>query len=123
MSGIIGIGARYLRGSKTQKGPNMEKQQEAIETGQQEIDGFTGWLTPGQAAIILARNSGRDETNPDVIRSLADLVKKLGQKKVIRSKKLNSRMNLYHSEDVQNYTVEERGKKAGRAARARAKSS
>jgi hypothetical protein len=75
---------------------------------------LTEGYTAGQAAEIMTQNSGRPVA--------PDLVKKLGQKGVIRSIKVNSRLNLYNRDDVDNYRVEERGKKAGRAARARAKS-
>jgi hypothetical protein len=68
--------------------------------------------TAGQAAEIMTRNSGRPVA--------PDLVKKLAQKGVIRFIKVNSRLNLYNKEDVDGYKVEERGAKAGRAARARA---
>ena len=69
--------------------------------------------TAGQAAKILERNSGRPVSS--------DLVKKLGQKGVIRTIVITNRLKLYNKEDVNSYLVEERGKKAGRAARARAK--
>lgn len=82
---------------------------------------LTEGYTAGQAAVILARNSGRDENNPKELKALADLVKKLGHNGVIRLIKVNNRLNLYNKEDVNNYKVEERGVKSGRAARARAK--
>jgi len=69
--------------------------------------------TAGQAAKIMEQNSGRPVS--------PDLVKKLGQKGVIRTIVVNTRMKLYNKEDVNSYRVEDRGKKAARAARARAK--
>jgi hypothetical protein len=81
---------------------------------------ITEGYTAGQAAVVLARNSGRPVDDPDTLKQLADLVKKLGQKGVIRSIKVNARLNLYNKKDVDGYKVEERGKKAGRAAQKRA---
>jgi hypothetical protein len=87
-----------------------------MDKKEQEIaaPGLTEGYTAGQAAAVMSRNSGRPVA--------PDLVKKLGQKGVIRFIKVNSQMNLYNKEDVDGYRVEERGKKAGRAAQARAKS-
>ncbi len=68
--------------------------------------------TASQAAEIMTRNSGR-RVSPDYVRKLA-------QKKVIRSTRITARLNLYNKADVASYRVEGRGKKAGRAAQARA---
>ncbi len=81
---------------------------------------LTEGYTAGQAAVVLARNSGRNPDDPETLRTLSDLVKKLGQKGVIRSIKVNNRLNLYNKQDVDNYKVEERGAKSGRAAQTRA---
>lgn len=69
--------------------------------------------TAGQAAAIMSKNSGR-HVEPDYVRKLA-------QKGVIRAIRINARLSLYNKEDVDGYRVEERGTKAGRAARGRAK--
>jgi hypothetical protein len=86
--------------------------------GDEQKEQLTGALsegyTAGQAAEILSRKSGRP-VKPDYVRKLA-------QKGVIRSIPINQRLSLYNKEDVDVYIVEERGKKAGRAARARARS-
>lgn len=87
---------------------------------QQQTITLTEGYTAGQAAVVLARNSGRPDDDPATLRTLADLVKQLGQKGVIRFVKVNSRLNLYNKEDVDRYKVEERGVKAGRAAQKRA---
>ena len=71
--------------------------------------------TAGQAAEVMTRNSNRP-VSPDYVRKLA-------QKNVIRVVRINARLSLYNKTDVDGYRVEERGKKAGRAAHARAQSS
>jgi hypothetical protein len=70
------------------------------------------WLTAGVAATILSERSKR-VVRPDYLRTLARAGK-------IRTAKMGERMTLYFREDVENYTVEGRGKKAAQAARARA---
>src|SRR5439155_5228123 len=91
---------------------------EVTESNSGEPEGVQGYQYPEgytarQAAEILSRNSGR-AVSPD-------LVKKLGQSGVIRSIKVHYNLNLYNKEDVNAYKVEERGAKAARAAKDRAK--
>ena len=83
------------------------------EKGQEPTALVTDGYTAGQAAEIMSRNSGGRRVSPD-------LVKKLAQNGVIRSTKINRSLNIYNKEDVENYIVEARGTKVGRAAQARA---
>ena len=87
----------------------MSEQQEEGQPYALVSDGYTA----GQAAEIMSRNSGGRRVSPD-------LVKKLAQNGVIRSTKINSRLNVYNKQDVEHYIVEDRGKKAGKAAQTRA---
>lgn len=90
--------------------PNATLSQDSTDTfGYEHPDGYTA----GQAAQIMSKNSGR-AVSPD-------LVKKLGQRGVIKRIPAQSNLNLYNKEDVKAYIVEERGTKAGRAAKERAK--
>lgn len=77
----------------------------------EEIIDIDGWYTPLMAARMLTRTSGR-EVKPQYIRTLARLGK-------VRFKAVGNRLNLYSKEDIDNYVVEERGEKAGRAQSAR----
>lgn len=83
------------------------------ESDQQDIVLSEGY-TAGQAAEVMSKNSGRP-VRPDLLKKLA----KLG---IIRSTKVNSHLSLYNRDDVDTYRVEGRGRKAARAAQARAKS-
>ncbi len=80
-----------------------------MDTGEIILDeGYTA----GQAAEIMTQNSNRPVSS--------DYVRKLAQKGIIRSTRVHARLSLYNKADVDGYRVEERGKKAGRAAQARA---
>lgn len=82
-----------------------------METGEVILnEGYTA----GQAAEIMTRKSNRP-ISPDYVRKLA-------QKGLIRVRHIHARLSLYNKEDVDGYLVEARGKKAGRAAHARAHS-
>jgi hypothetical protein len=83
------------------------------EEQQEEIAGLTEGYTAGQAAEVMMRNSGKVVTPMDV--------RKLAEKGVIGSILINPRLRLYNKEQVDKYVVEDRGVKAGRAARARAR--
>lgn len=85
-----------------------------MEQTPEDITHLTEGYTAGQAAKIMTRNSHRP-VSPDYIRKLA-------QKGMIRAIHINVRLSLYNKEDVDGYIVEERGKKAGRAAHHRAQS-
>ena len=89
--------------------------------------------TSQQAAEIMTRNridkfkqdNHRQKLTEEELAALAvspDYVRKLVEKKKIRAVRVNSRLSLYNKEDVEGYIVEDRGKKAGRAAQSRAKS-
>lgn len=77
----------------------------------QEIELSEGY-TSRQAAEIISRNSGRPVDQ--------DLVRKLGQKGIIRTIRVNDRLNLYNKDDVEAWRAEAVGMKAGKAARQRA---
>ena len=109
------VGTRLTGGcNKFDKVVTMDNQEEEKETTTtpQLAEGYTA----EQAAEVMSRNSGKSIA-PDYVRKLAS--KRL---KLIRSTKVGPRLNLYNKEDVDGYKVEERGKKAGRAAQTRAKS-
>jgi hypothetical protein len=74
---------------------------------------LSDWYTPAQAADRLTRNSGREIA--------ADYPRQLARYGKVRTVKLATRMLLYNKQDIDNYIVEEPGKKSGRAARQRAK--
>lgn len=93
------------------------KQQKKPKSGDQ---GFTGaeiedmqdnWYTAGVAAEHLTANSG--------IEVDASYVNKLGQLGKIRMKKIHARLVLYNAADVDNYKVERKGVKSGKASSAR----
>lgn len=72
------------------------------------------WYTPVQARERLEQNSGK---------SLPEsYVRKLVEKNLVKSLKLSDRYKLYWKADIDNYVVEDRGKKAARAMRGRKKS-
>lgn len=80
-----------------------------METGEVILnEGYTA----GQAAEIMTKHSNRP-VSPDYVRKLA-------QKGIIGSMRIHARLSLYNKADVDAYRVEERGKKAGRAAQASA---
>lgn len=71
------------------------------------------WYSASAAAERLSRNSGKD-IKPSYPRKLAEYGK-------IRSVKISDRSSLYYKPDVDNYIVEDRGEKSGRAKRQSAK--
>lgn len=71
------------------------------------------WYTAKDAAAALSRKSKR-EVDPAYLRSLT----RAGAP--IRTKKLGPRSVLYLRHDVDKYTVESRGRKAGRAQKSKA---
>ena len=88
--------------------------------------------TSQQAAEIMTRSrinkfkqdNNRQELTEEELAALKvepDYVRKLVEKRKIRAVKVNNRLSLYNKEDVEGYIVEDRGKKAGRAAQTRAK--
>ncbi len=75
---------------------------------------LTCWYTASDAAAALSRKSQRT-VKPDYLRGLV----RAGVP--IRTKQMGARSVLYLRYDVDRYTVEARGQKAGRAQRARKK--
>ena len=71
------------------------------------------WYTATAAADRLAKNSGKDIK--------ASYPRKLAQYGKIRTLKISERNVLYRKEDIDNYIVEDRGEKSGRAKRIAAK--
>lgn len=71
------------------------------------------WYSATAAAERLSRNSGK-EISSSYPRKLAEYGK-------IRTLKISERNVLYSKEDIDNYIVEERGEKSGRAKRQTAK--
>lgn len=71
------------------------------------------WYTASQAAERLAKNSGKP--------ILTSYPRKLAQYGKIKSIKMGDRNSLYWKTDIDNYVVEERGEKSGRAKRQNAK--
>jgi hypothetical protein len=67
------------------------------------------WYTVNEAARVLTKRSGRT-VKGDYVNKLA----KLGK---IRAHKISERVTLYFKPDVDNYVVEARGAKSGRAKR------
>jgi hypothetical protein len=72
------------------------------------------WYNPTQAAERLTANSGK-KIDVSYVRTLARYGK-------IRSFQISDRVRLYRKEDVDQYIVEERGEKSGRAKRQSAQS-
>jgi hypothetical protein len=77
-----------------------------------DSDNLEDWYTAATAAEVLSRKSRRT-VRPDYLRSLARTGK-------VTTKKLGPRITLYLKTDVDAYVVEDRGKKAGKAAKAKA---
>jgi hypothetical protein len=71
----------------------------------------TDWYTAGIAAQKLTENSGRS-VRPSYVSKLGILGK-------VRTKKIHDRLTLYSKTDIDNYLVESRGKKSGKAAQER----
>lgn len=71
------------------------------------------WYTAVDAAKKLAENSGR---HIDVA-----YVRKLAQKKLVKTLKIGERFSVYERKVIDNYIVEPRGVKAGRAMHERKK--
>ena len=76
-----------------------------------ELNDLKDWYSAEQAALVLSKNSNT-EVKQAYVRQLVYLGK-------IRTLKLGNRTNLYCKEDVDAYRVEGRGKKSGRAKKAR----
>lgn len=79
----------------------------------QDTHNLEDWYTASIAAKILTEKSQR-EVKPDYLRSLA-------RQKKIRTLQIGPRTTLYLKADVDAYLVEDRGKKAGLAAKERAR--
>ena len=71
------------------------------------------WYSASAAAERLSRNSGKSIK--------ASYPRKLAEYGKIRTVKISDRSSLYYKPDVDNYIVEERGEKSGRAKRQNAK--
>jgi len=67
------------------------------------------WYNPTEAAARLSSNSGR-EIDVSYVRTLARYGK-------IATLQISPRIHLYRKADVDNYIVEDRGEKSGRAKR------
>lgn len=92
------------------------KQQQPKSFSEDDVQEMeTNWYTAGEAAKKLTENSGRS-VDPSY-------VSKLGQLGKIRMKKVHARLVLYSKTDIDNYTVEARGTKSGKAAQERSKQS
>ena len=70
------------------------------------------WYNPTEAAERLSKNSGKT-VDISYVRTLARYGK-------IATFQISERMRLYRKADVDNYIVEERGEKSGRAKRQKA---
>lgn len=73
------------------------------------------WYTPADAKERLKQNSGGKNIPESYIRSLV-------RKGVVKTLKLGPRYNLYWKATIDNYIVEDRGQKAARAKKDKAKS-
>jgi hypothetical protein len=92
--------------AQTMQRKTLDKVQRHSETEPFNLD---EWYTPTQAAERLTANSGK-KIDISYVRTLARYGK-------IRSFQISERIRLYSRNDVDNYIVEERGEKSGRAKR------
>lgn len=87
-------------------------EEEKLDTSPDVVDSDGAWYLAGKAARVASHNNKR-VVQPDYLRSLV----RLG---VLEKKLLGPRTALYSKPQIDALVVEERGRKAGRAARSRA---
>jgi len=83
-----------------------------MASNHEQVVNLAEWYNAGEAAARLTANSGK-EIKVSYVRTLA-------RYKKVRTLNLSDRVHLYSRADIDNYVVEERGEKSGRAKRQQA---